>query len=297
MATRLFLLGSVAWGILGGVGLAAPASVTLKNIRHEYQGPDNCAPVTALSILGYYGTQVTQTQAAGAMKDYRGDPQVTSLELAAYLGRFGLRSVIRYAGDAEVLRELVSRGFPVVVQQRLRPGSNVVHFRTVYGYSAGRFLISDSIRGPSLSLSTAELQDLWRYYNGEYLVAYPPGKEGLVRAALGEDFDLTANWQHAKRHGEEDVKARPNDPYAWWGLAKANLRLGNVKLAAQQFDRAVQIGVPTMYYLYRQEAFEAWTRSGEHEKTLRLTTRALKSYPRSKELIEFRSRASRALGG
>ena len=45
MATRLFLLGSVAWGILGGVGLAAPASVTLKNIRHEYQGPDNCAPV------------------------------------------------------------------------------------------------------------------------------------------------------------------------------------------------------------------------------------------------------------
>ncbi|WP_244898033.1 C39 family peptidase [Deinococcus indicus] len=94
--------------------------------------------MTALTVLGYHGTRVSQTQAAEAMKDYRSDPQVTSLELADYLGRFGLRSVIRYAGDAEVLRELVSRGFPVVLQQRLRAGSNVAHFRTVYGYSQGR---------------------------------------------------------------------------------------------------------------------------------------------------------------
>ncbi|MEF2278400.1 C39 family peptidase [Deinococcus sp. YIM 134068] len=297
MSIRPLLICSLAFAVLGGSAAAAPASVTLKNIRHEYQGPDNCAPVTSLTLLGYYGTRVTQAQAAGAMKDSPGDPQVTSLELAAYLGRFGLRSVIRYAGDAELLRELVSRGLPVVVQQRLKAGSNVAHFRTVYGYSAGRFLVSDPLRGPSLNLSTAEMQDLWNYYNGEYLVAYPPSKEGLVREALGEDFDLTANWQHAKLHGEQDVKARPNDPYAWWGLAKANLRLGNVKVAAGQFDRAVQLGVPTLYYLYRQEAFEAWTQAGEHEKTLALTQRALKAYPSSKELQRFRNLANNALGG
>ncbi|GAA5512292.1 hypothetical protein Dcar01_01006 [Deinococcus carri] len=297
MAIRPFVVGSLVSLTLGGVAAAVPASVTLKNIRHEYQGPDNCAPVTALTILGYYGTRITQAQAAGTMKDFPGDPQVTSLELAAYLGRFGLRSVIRYAGDPELLRELVSGGFPVVVQQRLRAGSNVAHFRTVYGYSAGRFLVSDPIRGPSLNLTTAELQDLWRYYNGEYLVAYPPGKEGQVREALGEDFNVTANWQHAKRHGEQDVKARPNDPYACWGLAKANLRLGNVKVAAEQFDRAVQLGVPTIYYLYRQEAFEAWTQAGDHEQTLELTNLALKAYPQSKELQRFRNLARRALEG
>jgi len=280
-----------------GSASAAPPSYTLKNIRHDYQGPDNCAPVTALTVLGYFGTQVTQAQAANAMKDYRGDPQVTSLEVAAYLGRFGLRSVIRYAGDADVLRELVSRGFPVVVQQRLKVGSNVAHFRTVYGYSAGRFLISDPILGPSLSLTTAELQNLWQYYNGEYLVAYPPGREAQVQAALGSDFDLQSNWRHAKQHGDEDVRARPNDPYAWWGLAKANLRLGNVQEATTQFDRAVQIGVPTIYYLYRQEAFEAWTKAGQHQKTLDWTTRALRAYPASKELVQFRNIASSALGG
>jgi hypothetical protein len=54
-----------------------------------------------------------------------------------------------------------------------------------------------------------ELDDLWQYYNGEYLVAYRPGREALVQAAMGSDFDLLSNWRHAKQHGEEDVKARP----------------------------------------------------------------------------------------
>ena len=81
---------SLALCALAGSASALPASVTLKNIRHQYQGPDNCAPVTALTVLGYYGTRVSQVQVANAMKDYPGDPQVTSLELAAYLGRFCL---------------------------------------------------------------------------------------------------------------------------------------------------------------------------------------------------------------
>ncbi|WP_216328929.1 C39 family peptidase [Deinococcus aestuarii] len=296
MALSPLLCCGLALSVLGGVASALPASVTLKNIRHEYQGPDNCAPVTSLTVLGYYGIRVTQAQAASAMKDYPGDPQVTSLELAAYLGRFGLRSVIRYAGDAEVLRELLSRGFPVVLQQRLRAGSNVAHFRTVYGYGPGYFLVSDPLRGPSLRLSTAELLELWRFYNGEYLVAYPPGQEGQVRAVLGDDFSAKANWRHLKLHGDQDTRARPNDPYVWWGLGKANLRLGNVHAAASNFDRAVALGVPTLYFLYRQEAFEAWTRAGEHRKTLRWATRALQAFPNSKELQQFWRRASTALG-
>ncbi|GGO33439.1 C39 family peptidase [Deinococcus humi] len=280
---------------LSASAAALPASVTLKNIRHEYQGPDNCAPVTALTVLGYYGTSVTQATAAAAMKDYPGDPQVSSLELAAYLGKFGLRSVIRYAGDVEVLRELVSRGFPVVVQQRLKSGSNVAHFRTVYGYSRGAFLLSDPLRGPALRLSNAEMTDLWRFYNGEYLVAYPPAREGEVQAAMGDDFNATANWRHARMHGEQDVKARPGDPYAWWGLAKATLRLDDAATAAQQFDRAVNLGVPTIYYLYRQEAFEAWTLAGWYTKTLQITGRALDAFPKSKELLKFRELAEGAL--
>ena len=183
----------------------------------------------------------------------------------------------------------------MVLQQRLQSGNNVAHFRTVYGYSRGTFLVSDPIRGASLRLSSAELLELWRFYNGEYLVAYPPDKEQQVKAALGEDFSVTANWQHAKQNGEQDVRSRPNNPYAWWGLGKASLRLGDARAAAKHFDRAVSLGVPVIYYLYRQEAFEAWTKTGDYQKILRYTGRALAVFQNSKELLEFRTLASRAL--
>ncbi|MFC6662424.1 C39 family peptidase [Deinococcus multiflagellatus] len=179
MTRRWWLILGAGWS--WGVASAQPASVTLTNIRHDFQALNNCAPVTAMTLLGYYGASVTQAQAAAVMKDYPGDPQVTSLELASYLGRAGLQSVIRYAGDAELLRSLVAAGFPVVLQQRLQRGSNVAHFRTVYGYSAGQFLISDPLLGPSLRLSAQRLAELWAYYNGEYLVAFPP--QGLGRCS------------------------------------------------------------------------------------------------------------------
>ncbi|MEF2277437.1 C39 family peptidase [Deinococcus sp. YIM 134068] len=281
---------------LVGAASAQPASVTLQNIRYERQGPDNCGPVTALTIAGYYGTRITQAQAVRALKDSPRDPQVTSLELAAYLGRFGLRSVIRYAGSPELLRGLLARGIPVVVQQRLSPGSNVAHFRTVYGYRNGEFLTSDPLRGPALRLGTAQMMDLWHFYNGEYLIAYPPSKEADVRAVLGSDFGAANNWRKLRQIGQQNVKASPSDPYHWWGLGKANLRLGNTREAAANFDRAVALGVPTLYYLYRQEAFEAWTQVGQHRKTLTLTQRTLRSFPGSKELVRFRDIARRALG-
>ncbi|MFC5846792.1 C39 family peptidase [Deinococcus petrolearius] len=285
-------------GALPGCGAAAaPAGVTLKDIRYERQGPDNCGPVTAMTVLGYHGTRVTQAQAAAALKDFPGDPQVTSLELAAYLGRYGLRSMIRSAGTPALIRELVSRGLPVVVQQRLRAGSNVAHFRTVYGYRAGQFLVSDPLLGPALWLSEAQFTDLWHFYNGEYLVAYPASKEGDVQAVLGRDVRAAANWTRLKRVTEARAKAQPNDPYTWWGLGKANLRLGNVTAAAANFDRAVELGVPRLYFLYRQEAFEAWTKAGQHSKTLRYAGLALKTFPDSKELLHFRGVARRALGG
>lgn len=280
-----------------GTASALPAAVTLENIRHEQQGPDNCGPVTALTILGYHGTRVTQGQAVSALKDSPRDPQVTSLELAAYFGQYGLRSMIRSAGTPELIRSLVARGLPVVVQQRLHARSNVAHFRTVYGYRSGRFLTSDPLRGPALWLTEAEFRHLWHYYNGEYLIAYPASRQAEVYAVLGGDVRAATNWQRLKALATRNASAQPNDPYHWWGLGKANLRLGNVKAATENFDRAVALGVPTLYFLYRQEAFEAWTQAGHHAKTLKYASRALKIDPNSKELRKFISLARRSQEG
>jgi len=118
--------------------------------------------------------------------------------------------VIRYAGDAELLRALVAAGSPVVVQQQRR-GSDGAHFRTVNGYSAGLCLISDPLLSPALRPSADRLAELWAYHNGAYLVAFPPAKAADVQRILGSDYSAAANWQHLQAHGAQDVKARPQD--------------------------------------------------------------------------------------
>ncbi|ABF43961.1 hypothetical protein Dgeo_2527 (plasmid) [Deinococcus geothermalis DSM 11300] len=101
--SRYVLLAALC--LLTGPDSALPNSVRLDKIRHEPQGPNNCGPITALTVLGSYGTRVT----------------------AGHPG----------AGSPDLLRRLLARGIPVVVQQRLQPGSNVAHFRTVYGDQGG----------------------------------------------------------------------------------------------------------------------------------------------------------------
>ena len=77
---------------------------------------------------------------------------------------------------------------------------------------------------------------------------------------------------------------------------RATLRPGDAALASEYFERAVNLGMPTMNDLYRQEAFEAWTHVGRHDRTLSATGRALRTFSRSKELQYVRALASKALG-
>lgn len=282
--------------LLGSVS-ALPARFQLTPLSYQPQTLNNCGPVTAMSVLSHFGVNVSQSRAAASLKDSGGDPQVSSLELYNYLGRYGLGGVIRYGGTPDLIRELVAAGLPVVVQQRLQSGSNTAHFRTVYGYTAGTLISSDPLLGPSLRLSDRNFNRLWHYYNGEYLVMYKPNQASKVRAILGQDFNLAGNWRRILKLGQQNVKRAPNDPYFWWGLGKAQLRLGNASAAAKSFDRAVQIGVPTEYYLYRQEAFEAWNRVDDYRKTMQKTTAALRFDKSGKELLKFRAAARRGLGG
>ncbi|WP_272975802.1 hypothetical protein [Deinococcus geothermalis] len=60
--SRYVLLAALC--LLTGPGSALPNSVRLDKIRHEPQGPNNCGPITALTVLGSYGTRVTQAPAA-----------------------------------------------------------------------------------------------------------------------------------------------------------------------------------------------------------------------------------------
>lgn len=263
---------------------ALPPRVTLSGVGHEGQALNNCGPVTAKIVLGYYGTKISQAQAAQALKDNSRDVEVSTQELAAYLEKQGLRTVIRYAGTPAQVRALVAARLPVVVQQRLKVGDNTSHFRTVYAYTPDSFTASDSLLGAKLTLAESRFTELWNYYNGEYLLAYPAAREGEVKAILGRDWDEQANWTRLRDEMGTRTQKGGASAFEWWGLGQARLALGQNAEAAQAFDRAVEIGVPLQYHWYRQGALLAWNRTGQTAKTRELAARILKQQPGIKEI-------------
>lgn len=287
--------GLLSLALLCGCTLQArqelPERITLSRVGYEAQRLNNCGPVNAMLLLNYFGHEVTQAQAERALKDPGFDVQVSTQEVAAYLESFGLRTRVRYAGDLGVIRALLARNLPVMVQQRLIDGDDTAHYRTVYAYAPGSVTASDPLRGRALTLSDDEFTDLWHYYNGEYLVAYPPEREDEVRAALGDDWDEASNWNHLRDESRRYLEQEPNDPFAWWGLAAAHLALGQVQEAAQGFDRAVEAGASLQYFWYRQEAFEAWNRAGERYKTFSVTRQILAQQPGIKEVMQYQQAA------
>lgn len=298
MTSRLpgLLLPAILSACAAQAGRDFPPQVTLKNVDYAPQTLNNCGPVNAMIVANYYGQHLTQVQTAQALKDSRWDVEVSTEELAAYFRTFGLNTVIRYAGDGNVIRALLAQDIPVIVQQRLKEGDDTAHFRTVYAYSPESFTSRDPLRGAELQLSNTEFAQLWNYYNGEYLVAYPPEREADVQAALGKDWDQKANWQRLLRESGRQARKTPDDAFAWWGVGAAQLALGRVEDAARAFDRAVEAGVPLQYYWYRQEAFEAWNQAGQPEKTLALTGRILAQQPGIKEVLAAQAAAARLAG-
>ncbi|WP_157445192.1 C39 family peptidase [Deinococcus actinosclerus] len=271
---------------------ARPASLTLSGVGHDNQALNNCGPVTASVVLGYHGRKVTQAQAAAALKDGPNDVEVSTQEVAAYLERQGLRTVIRYGGTPELLRVLIAAKLPVVVQQRLKDGDNTAHFRTVYGYSAQGLTSSDSLLGAKLTHSEAQFEALWNYYNGEYLLAYPASREADVRRLLGRDWDEAANWTRLRDEMQARTRKGGATAFDWWGLGQARLALGQPQDAAQAFDRAVQIGVPLQYHWYRQGALLAWNRTGQAERTREIAQRILAQQPGIKEIEALLAQAN-----
>ncbi|MBB6098157.1 hypothetical protein HNR42_001582 [Deinobacterium chartae] len=269
------------------LGLPAGAQSFALRVGHEEQQLNNCGPVTAKVVLGFWGKAVTQARAAEALKDGPDDAHVSTAELAEYLRSFGLRTLHRRGGTPELVRRLVRAGFPVVVQQQLKSGDHTGHFRTVYGVDDRALYSSDSLLGAGLKHDDAAFEKLWQPYNGEYLVAYPPDREGELRALLGPVWDEQAHWRGIERERAAQVEKDPEDLYAWWGLGQARLKLGQPEAAAAAFSKAAALGLPNAHYWYQQEPFEAWNQTGQYELTERVARRVLEAWPSSKEARRY----------
>jgi tetratricopeptide (TPR) repeat protein len=272
--------------------------VTLTEFEHEWQTWNNCGPATISMNLSYYGNGNTQVEAARFLKPNQDDKNVNPDELVAYARSLGFEGLVGYGGDIRLLKHLLSNGYPVIAESWAEPDDRggMGHYRLLTGYSdaENQFWTYDSLRGPNLTVPIDEFDRLWRVFNRTYLVVFPTKEAALVYAILGSSADRTAMYEEALLTAQQEARATPDDPFAWFNIGTNYARLGEPALAASAFDEARRLGLPYRMLWYQFDIFETYLAMGRYQEVIELATATLKATGGLEELYYYRGLAYQA---
>lgn len=288
---------------------AAPA-VALAGLSHEWQTWNNCGPATLAMYLSAYGSTLNQANIGAVLRPFPDDKNVSPHELAAFAEGQGYRAALLVDGNRDLVRTLLSNGFPVLVEtwHEDEPNNGMGHYRLLVGYddAQARWLVYDSYdrKGliaaepyAGLSLDYGELDALWKVFNRTYLLVYPPD-QAAVMARILADFgvDSTSMWQTAAARAQVAVTTDPDDLFGWFNLGTSLVAQGRYAEAADAYDRARALGWPWRMLWYQFGPFEAYLAMGRNEDVLALADQTLAVVADIEEVHYWRGRALAALG-
>lgn len=265
----------------------AKSSVALAGITYSSQTLNNCGPAVLAMNFSYYGLTLDQQTIAQTLRPNPDDENVRIDELASYAIAQGYQATLRVNGNADLLRLFLSNGLPVIIEtwESDNPGNvtdGFAHFRLVTGYDESRqsWIVYDSyiarnlvnLRGPyqGMYVSYAEADQLWQIMNRKYVVIYTAEQTPLVNRLIGDNLDDKTMWQHSLAAANAKLAEQPNDSFAWFNLGSSLYASGLAGQAAQAFDKAQTLGLPTRMLWYQYEPLEAYYALGQYNKAVAL---------------------------
>jgi hypothetical protein len=238
-----------------------PAAMRLEGIKYEHQhGRLNyCGPANFSMALTYWGWDGNRDVIGKAVKPTDKDKNVMPYELQDYITDNvpGMASIVRNGGDIEMLKRLVSGGFPVVVEKGIYEldvnGKYgwMGHYAFVTGYDEPRKLViyQDTYQppgappGPNREISYTTFNEGWRAFNYVFVVVYPVDKENEVLTLLGP----LADEEQANRRAlsiaqaEAQTLADIDRFFAWFNAGTSHVALFQYADAAIAFDYAFNL--------------------------------------------------------
>ena len=174
-----------------------PASFALDGMGLEYQTMNNCGPANLAMNLTYWALPTNQSITETAIKTHKDDRNVMLQEMLDYTeANTDLKAQLRYGGDIELVKRMLSAGFPVLIERGHSDEDDgwMGHYSIVTAYddATQTVTIPDTLLG-MMNMSYADLERDWWHFDGIYLVIYPADREREVLSLMEKDSDPVEN--------------------------------------------------------------------------------------------------------
>ena len=224
--------------------IPVPASFALDGMGLEYQTMNNCGPANLSMNVTYWGWTTNQHITEEALKTHKDDRNVMLQEMLDFVqASTNLKGQLRYGGDIEVIKHLLSDGFPVLLERGHTDEDDgwMGHYSiiTAYDDATQTVQIPDTLLG-MMSMSYAELERDWWHFDGIYLVVYPAEREQEVLTMLGTDADPEQNLQNTLAKLEARIQQMSGQDlfFAVYSKGSVLVEMGDYLGAAQAYDQA-----------------------------------------------------------
>jgi len=287
--------GVTATALLLPTSTALPSAVSLPAPEWEKQDINNCGPASLAMYLRFYGWEGNQTDITELLKPYREDRNVNVEELVYYVRtRAGwLNAEYRVGGDLELMKEFITVGIPVMIEESfyfeepywINDDLWAAHYNLITGYDdiAQVFTGQDSFHGADRRIPYRELDEYWQSFNRVYVLIFRPDQDDIVKAILGENWDVDRNRQNALDIAMQETRDEPGNAYAWFNLGSNLTYFERYIEATEAFDIAREIGLPQRMLRYQFSPFIAYFHTGQMDDLITLTEYALEITPNSEE--------------
>jgi hypothetical protein len=229
-----------------------PDQILLSGIRHEYQKRNNCGPATLAMALSFWGWEGDQRDTGAVLKPLPSDKNVMPYEIADFVEiNIGMKAVVRYAGDLDLVKQLIASGFPVMIEKGKDHNTGWVgHYQLLAGYddAQGHFNAYDSLNGEftegrTLIVPYETVEPHWLAFNYAYIVIFPADRENEVFRILGSDQDETSNLYKAADRASINIFNSSDRElfFAWYNRGTSLMRLADYGGAAQAYDEAFNV--------------------------------------------------------
>jgi hypothetical protein len=286
--------------------ISIPVTERIFGLVHQQQTWNNCGPATITMALSYYGWQEDQKYAAQYLKPNREDKNVSPAELVNFVNtQTGVRALYRVGGDLTLLKTLISRKFPVVVETSamFEAYDWLGHYRALIAYDdlTASLYFFDSFQGVGTAgegvvIAYNAFDTDWQHFNRTFIVLYPQDREAELKTLLGNRAEEKSAAEHAFSIAQEEARKNPQDGHAWFNMGTALVKLERYQEAANAFDQARRRTLPWRMYWYQFGPFEAYYQVGRYEDVLSLAQSTLINAPELEEAYYWRGRVYMAQG-